>query len=121
MSSGKILFAGLPTGPDVQNLIDTLGMPNEGDHIPYADVEAVLGLTRKSDPHRWASVTGAWKRRVEREANVILKAVMRSYAPPTSPPAPIARRCLPRRPERVTTSRTRGPSSSSPRPRPPGG
>jgi hypothetical protein len=76
MSSGKILFAGLPTGPDVQNLIDTLGMPNEGDHIPYADVEAVLGLTRKSDPHRWASVTGAWKRRVEREANVILKAVM---------------------------------------------
>lgn len=75
MSSGKIFFAGLPTGPDVQKLIDTLGMPSEGNHIPYADVEAVLGLTRKNDPHRWASVTGAWRKRVEREANIILKAV----------------------------------------------
>lgn len=61
---------GIPTKLDVERLIAKFGVPAIGSTINYADIEEVLGCNRKS--HRFGTVTNAWRKRLDREHNLIL-------------------------------------------------
>jgi hypothetical protein len=75
MSNGikGIFQGGVPTGSDVERLLREIGTPAPGDVIPYDQIARILGVERKSS--RWGSVTDAWRRRLDREFNLLLEAV----------------------------------------------
>lgn len=68
-----IFNGGISTEPEVNALIEKFGVPEPNAEIPYSEVEKVIGVDRKKS--RWASVTTAWRNRLEREHNVLLEAV----------------------------------------------
>jgi hypothetical protein len=74
MKNNLIFSAGVPTGPDVDRLIAKFGTPEEGTVVPYREIVAVLGVKRGSG--RWMSVIEAWKKKLRRESNIELKAVV---------------------------------------------
>lgn len=66
-------FGGVPTAPDVQKLIDQLGVPEVGTLIAY---DTLAGVIRSHpDSSRFISVITAWRKRLDREHNVIMDAV----------------------------------------------
>ncbi len=67
MGAAKLFLNGIPTGPDVEKLMERFGVPQPGV-IPYADIEAVLGKTWRD--HRFTTVRIAWLKRLQREHNV---------------------------------------------------
>lgn len=74
MKNNLIFSAGVPTGPDVDRLIAKFGTPEEGTIVPYPEIMAVLGVERGSS--RWGSVVTAWKKKLRRESNIEIKAVV---------------------------------------------
>lgn len=71
--SGTWGFAvGMPTTVDVDRLIEAFGVPDAGALIPYEDVESALTLSRQQA--RFRTVTNAWRRRLEREHNLVIEA-----------------------------------------------
>mgnify|MGYP001320418575 CR=1 FL=1 len=64
---------GVPTDPEVNDLMEEIGVPRPGDIIPYTRIEAIIKTTRKRA--RWISVTTAWRKRLDRDHNILLKAV----------------------------------------------
>lgn len=74
MGKQYVSFAGgVSTEPEVNELLDKLGIPKPGDEIPYSKVEAVIGVSRGQN--RWQSVTNRWRKKLERDHNLILKAI----------------------------------------------
>lgn len=69
----SIFGNGIPTEPDVKKLRDTFGVPAVGQEIPYSAIEAAIGVNRKT--HRWATVTNAWRKALDREHNVLMDAI----------------------------------------------
>lgn len=61
---------GIPTKLDVEKLIKRFGVPIVGSVIEYADIEKELGTHRRS--HRFGSVVTAWRKRLDRENNLVL-------------------------------------------------
>lgn len=70
---GSLVLGGMPTDIDVERLRQELGVPRPGDTVPYKKIEDVLHLPRTAN--RWKSVVGAWRRRLYRENNVMMKAM----------------------------------------------
>lgn len=71
---GFLLFNGaIPTRVDVDALLEGIGIPQVGTHIPYADISAIIKLDRKNS--RWNSVITAWRKELESEHNIFLKAI----------------------------------------------
>ncbi len=66
-------FAGMPTKPDVDRLMEHFGIPKEDQLLPWGDIEGVIGHRRGT--HRFATVLSAWRRRLFREHNVVLDSV----------------------------------------------
>jgi hypothetical protein len=67
-------FGGVPTDPDIKRLRDHFpdSQMQEGAQFPYADVEEVLGVDRKSN--RFRTVTTRWRKIVEDESGFIIGA-----------------------------------------------
>lgn len=69
---GKLFGGGLPTKIDVDELLNRFGTPQPGTLIRYGDIEEVIGVEKGT--YRWGSVIAAWRRRLERDHDLILKA-----------------------------------------------
>lgn len=63
---------GIPTDIDVERIIKEIGIPQPGDVVLYADIDRVLSMDRSN--YRWKSVVMAWRKKMDREHNIILKA-----------------------------------------------
>jgi hypothetical protein len=66
-----IYTGGIPTEPEVNSLFEEIGVPEIGQVITYIEVERIIGATRKQS--RWGSVVTAWRKRLERQHNILLK------------------------------------------------
>ena len=80
MAEDKIIIAGnegLPTGPDVKDLLDKYGTPGYGVKIFYSDIYKLLQLdpTKEKDRNRFKTVTNAWRKRLEKEHNIVTRAL----------------------------------------------
>lgn len=64
MDKQRIVNA-MPTAPDVQRLIDTFGVPAEGDIITWQAIEEVIKCRRRSN--RFGTVVAAWRNKLEAE------------------------------------------------------
>lgn len=62
----------IPTDIDVTKLIEKYGVPVEGTEIPYDEIETLIGTKRRS--YRWSSVCKAWRKKLERDHNILLGA-----------------------------------------------
>lgn len=65
--------SGIPTAPDVKRLGDAVGVPAIGTVIEYKAVEDAIGSKR--DSSRFRSVTEAWRKKLEREHNILVVAI----------------------------------------------
>ena len=63
---------GIPTKPDVDKLLEEIGVPAAGDSIAYSRITEVTGITRKTS--RWVSVTNAWRKHLQDKHGIVLKA-----------------------------------------------
>ena len=70
---GNTFGAGIPTSLDVEKLMTRFGVPDPGDVLPYGEIEHEIKQERGS--YRWGSVISAWRKKLEREYNIILEAV----------------------------------------------
>lgn len=73
MKKSQMYFGGVPTDLDVEKLKTKFGVPAPGTAISYQAIAECLGISRNE--FRWHSVVGAWRRHLDRQFNVILKAV----------------------------------------------
>lgn len=64
---------GVPTKPDVDKLLERFGVPDPGTEISYTDIVRVITCERGS--FRFASVTNAWRKILDRNHNIILRAI----------------------------------------------
>lgn len=70
---GFLLYRGsIPTDIDVDKLFEVLGIPTAGEVITYSRITEITGIDRKNN--RWVSVTGAWRKRLQNDHGIILKA-----------------------------------------------
>lgn len=70
----KVIFnGGVSTEPEVNELIEKLGVPSPGAQISYAQIEAIIGAKKGSG--RWSSVITSWRKRLDRQYNLLLLAV----------------------------------------------
>lgn len=70
----KIIFnGGVSTEPEVNELLEKIGVPAVGDQISYQRITDIIGVPRSTS--RWSSVVAAWRRKLERVHNIILFAV----------------------------------------------
>lgn len=68
--TSRIFRGGVPTGPDVQILIDAFDA-NPGDEISHVDVAIAIGVTVQSS--RFLTVTTAWRKRLFRDRRLQVK------------------------------------------------
>lgn len=74
MTKKDLMFnAGIPTAPDVKTLDDVYPDLPEGMIITWEDISTATGIERGS--HRFKTVVGAWRNKLERQKNIILGAV----------------------------------------------
>lgn len=71
-NGARPFFGGVPTGPDVERLIEHFGVPGPG-LILHADIVAILGIDFRSS--RYRCVVGIWRRRLRREHNISTEGV----------------------------------------------
>lgn len=64
---------GMPTGPDVDLLIERFGIPKPGDRIYYEDVAAATKIIQESP--RWWTVMNAWRERLRKEHNIFMDCI----------------------------------------------
>jgi hypothetical protein len=69
---------GATTEPEVNALLDKFGTPAPNQQIKYAEIEEVIGI--KWDQRRWKTITQVWRKKLEKNHNVILKPVFRGEA-----------------------------------------
>lgn len=73
VSEAKVYFGGVPTDADVEKLRQRYGAPAIGTRISYNDLQIVTGCAKMSN--RFKTVVEAWRRKLEREHNLLLKAI----------------------------------------------
>jgi len=69
---GKIGFGGMPTDAEVRQLMERFGVPTEGEEISYDAITEVIGYG--NNPNRWRTVVAAWRKRLFRDSNIIMRA-----------------------------------------------
>ncbi len=67
---GNLFKGGVPTAPDVRRLIEAFGVPAEGELIPYAEIEKLIGTSRKTN--RGGTVIWRWRQQLMRDHNVLM-------------------------------------------------
>ena len=74
MANEKLYFGGIPTDIDVRALREAFPESGlkVGQLIPYAAVEAIVKTPK--DSCRFKTITGRWRRLVERDSEIILGA-----------------------------------------------
>lgn len=72
-STTKIGFGGIPTDIDVRRLQEKFGVPKPGEFISYDLISECLGNSRTES--RFWVVTGAWRRQLFRENNLVTEAI----------------------------------------------
>lgn len=71
---GFLLYRGaIPTEPDVNALMEQIGVPEEGSQISYDQITKVIGVDRKTS--RWHSVVSAWRKELLDNNGIVLKAI----------------------------------------------
>jgi len=72
-AKNSMYFGGIPTAADVNLLMESIQVQKmkPGDLIPYADITGIIKQDKKS--HRWVSVTNAWRKKIEKDYNIILE------------------------------------------------
>lgn len=76
MTKSLIFGGGVPTEIDVRRLLEAFGIPAIGQLLTYDQISGALGLDRQS--WRWHTVTGAWRKRLYREHNLVLSAIAKT-------------------------------------------
>lgn len=66
----NLFFSGIPTAPDVKKIEDSLGTPKEGDIVEWGMIEKIILCTRNT--YRFSSVVTAWRKKLEREQNILM-------------------------------------------------
>lgn len=64
---------GIPTKPDIDRLLNEIGIPQEGEEITYERISGVIREERESP--RWKTVTSAWRNVLYREHNLVTESV----------------------------------------------
>lgn len=72
-TNGKLFFGGIPTEADVNKIIQTVGIPKEGDLITYKQICEATGLERNS--WRFRTVLTAWVKKLERDNSIVMIAI----------------------------------------------
>ena len=73
MSAREMFFGGIPTAPDVERIVKTIGDIQEGQTILYATLTDIIHEAKESC--RFRTVVRAWIRKMERERNLVMEAV----------------------------------------------
>ncbi|WP_257306265.1 hypothetical protein [Geothrix campi] len=73
MAKPTLYFGGVPTGPDVDKLLEHYGVPKIGTRIPYDELAAVINQSASSN--RFKSVTAQWRRKLDRQHNIVLRCI----------------------------------------------
>lgn len=68
----RLVFGGIPTKLDVDKILAMWPDLKAKDIIPYQDIETLCEIKRRTC--RWSVVTNAWRRRLESERNMLLRA-----------------------------------------------
>lgn len=68
-----LYLGGMPTNIDIEKIHQAIGTPNIGDTIRYEQLEQILGLKR--DAYRFKTVIQQWRKKLDRDSNIILGAV----------------------------------------------
>jgi hypothetical protein len=76
MENSDLFLGGVPTAPDVEKLLSTIGIPTVGQLIGYSRITDVLALDLKES--RFRTVTNAWRAQLYRQHNLLLEAVSRT-------------------------------------------
>lgn len=68
-----IYFGGVPTGPDVNKLVDKYPIEKLilGYKMPYSEISEVIEQPIRSS--RFRSVTEAWRKKMEKDYNIIIR------------------------------------------------
>jgi hypothetical protein len=72
-AQARVWRAGVPTAPDVDAMMARWGSVKIGDVIAHSEIERAIGARRSTD--RYQTVVTAFRRRLERDQNVVLGAV----------------------------------------------
>lgn len=72
MREGHVV-RGIPTKPDVEELLRVIHHLKPGDRIEYEMIEKIIKKNRGT--HRYGSVVSAWRRRLWIEQNIVLLAI----------------------------------------------
>jgi hypothetical protein len=72
MTKSTLFFGGIPTDIDVEAIIKETGPLQDGDIISYKKISEIIKQPITS--HRFKTVTGAWRRRLNRNYNQVIKA-----------------------------------------------
>lgn len=65
--AGKLFFGGVPTGPEVDKLLEKFGAPEPGV-ISHEQIEGVIGQRR--DSSRYHTIVTQWRRRLLKDRNL---------------------------------------------------
>jgi hypothetical protein len=68
----RMFFAGIPTRPDVEKLISKFGIPEEGRLFRWDEISETIDIDRIKQASRFRTVCEMWRKRLEREHNIIL-------------------------------------------------
>lgn len=72
MAKDQMFFKGIPTDIDLDKLRVRFAVPAPGTIITYQEIESALGISKGS--HRFKTVVCAWRRKLDREHNILMKA-----------------------------------------------
>lgn len=78
MGTNQTVFNnGVPTEIDVRKLMEKYGVPAQGQRISKNEVSGIIGVPVGSN--RYLSIVTAWRKKLDRESNVIFKVVNGSF------------------------------------------
>lgn len=69
----EVWKAGIPTDADIAILREKFGLPKEEQVIAWEAIEETLKIKRTE--HRFRTVTGRWRRQLDREHNIHMRAI----------------------------------------------
>jgi hypothetical protein len=71
---GFLIYNGaIPTGPEVDELLEKIGIPEVGTQITYSQISAIIGVTHKDS--RWKSIVTAWRKELQDNHKIVLSAI----------------------------------------------
>lgn len=72
MQNSRLFKGSIPTDVDVELLRQKFGVPDPGQTILYTEIEKAINQPHQSN--RWRSIVTAWRKKLDRESNILLRA-----------------------------------------------